>query len=245
MPLPLIAVNEKYVNMKLHHFIASFELNERTAVVTDTKVIHHLSDVLKIGVGERVVIGNGKGNEITIRLSEITPEKIVGTVLEQEAVLEEAGTITLYVSMLKRDSFEFVVQKATEIGITTIVPLITDRTVKLGFNRERLERIIAEAAEQSERALLPEIKDPLTFSVALESSPREQRYFFDREGVSFKDVKHSNACGCSLWIGPEGGWSPAEVARAQEAGAAVISLGKGMLRAETAAIVTSFWAKNF
>lgn len=231
--------------MKLHHFICPFELVDATAVITDTKVIHHLSDVLKIGVGEKVIVSDGKGSEVTLRLSEITKDQIVGVILDQETVLPPGNAVILYVSLLKRDNFELVVQKATEIGVSGIVPVIAERTVKLGFKRERLEKIIAEAAEQSEQALLPELKEPLSLEEALSSASPEARYFFDRDGEAFKEVQRSGTESCSLWIGPEGGWTPSEVARAKASGAKIVSLGRAILRAETAAIVTAFWAQNF
>ncbi len=230
--------------MKLHYFITPFSVAEETVAVADTKVIHHIKDVLKIDVGEKIMLADGAGNKVLIRLSKLGKDFLEGQLLEHEADLPLAPAVTLYAAMLKRDMFELVVQKAVELGITKIVPLITERTVKLGFNRERLERIIIEAVEQSEQSIVPMLGEPLSLSGAFAGTAESSCYFFQQEGSKIAEVILSDKKPIALFIGPEGGFAPEEVGLAKAQGATLVSLGPTMLRAETAAIATVFWARN-
>lgn len=157
---------------------------------------------------------------------------------------EAAVHVTLYCAILKRENFEWVVQKTTELGVRRIVPLITDRTVKTGIRLDRLISIAREASEQSGRGVIPEISKPMEFDQALsETKQYAQNLFFhtsrtgkedsDREATSQKP-KAKRSIG--LWIGPEGGWSDDEVTAATQANIRISSLGPRILRAETAAV---------
>jgi 16S rRNA (uracil1498-N3)-methyltransferase len=135
-----------------------------------------------------------------------------------------------------------VVQKATECGVKKIVPLISARTVKTGLKKERLEKIIKEASEQSGRGMLPALMETMSFSEALEQAKdNEQNFFFDASGSSFADqVLNNNSVG--IFVGPEGGWTSDEINLAKEKGCLLASLGQLILRGETAAIIASYFA---
>ena len=154
----------------------------------------------------------------------------------QQVDREAKNKITLYTSILRRENFEIVVQKATEIGVTKIVPLLSERTVKTGFNQIRLQKILQEASEQSGRTVLPTLAEPMKFEDAITSVDPKTTVLFDGSGSAFK----SKPTTVNLFVGPEGGFSDREVAIASEAGCTIASLGELTLRAETAAIVVSY-----
>ena len=152
-----------------------------------------------------------------------------------------AVAAVLYCAILKRENFELVVQKATEIGVREIVPLITQRTVKLDIKEERLRKIITEAAEQSGRGRVPMLRQAMSFADALADAQRnDANFFFDISDVIVEEGAIGDAMRRGLFVGPEGGWSYEEVLAARAAGCHIISLGALTFRAETAAIIASY-----
>jgi 16S rRNA (uracil1498-N3)-methyltransferase len=230
--------------MRYHRFIGNFDLSQKTIEVTDMGLISQWHSVLRLKTSDIVILCDGKGNESEAVI--LNMEKKVTTlsiVDSKHAIRGTQKDITLYVSILRRENFEIVVQKATEIGITKIVPLLTERTVKTGFNENRFKKIILEASEQSGRTILPSIAEPMKFSEAMQSINPKETFFFDISGkpVSTFDFKLSTL---NLFIGPEGGFSEKEVQVAKDHGCIIASLGELTLRAETAAIVVSYLSCN-
>ncbi len=227
----------------MHHFIIPhLALAEESVSVSERGLIHQLRDVLKLELGEEIVLGDGDGNEATVKLVDLSPKEAVFQVrsrAENRAVAKRR--VILYCAVLKRDSFEWVVAKATEAGVTEIVPLITERTVKLGFNRERLEKIACEAAEQSHRGILLKIHEPMSLEKAFEAVSG-QAFFFDFTTKQFAPAEARSLKEAAIFIGPEGGWSGREHELAEKKGLLVRSLGPTVLRAETAAIVAAYMA---
>src|SRR3989344_2070787 len=132
--------------MKLHRFILPFTIS-----------------------GEQVLLCDEGMNEVLAEVTEIVHKVIkVKVIKEQRNENEPLRKVMLYCAILKRENFELVVQKATEIGVAEIVPVITRRTVKLALKQERLEKIIKEAAEQSGRGVVPTLSKPMEFQEALE-----------------------------------------------------------------------------
>jgi 16S rRNA (uracil1498-N3)-methyltransferase len=150
---------------------------------------------------------------------------------------EPARSVTLCCSILKRENFELVVQKATELGVSRIIPIIAERTVKTGLKMERLKAIAKEATEQSGRGVVPDISEPMSLTDAL-ALPGHKLFF--HTGTQAHPALSSDPA--LLFIGPEGGWSDRDVAAAVSAGCQVCSLGKRTLRGETAAIVACYQA---
>jgi 16S rRNA (uracil1498-N3)-methyltransferase len=151
--------------------------------------------------------------------------------------------VTLFCAVLKKENFELVVQKATECGVSKIIPIITARTVKTGLNLERLQKIAREASEQSGRSTVPEISEPISFDESLEMTRQNDlKILFDISGKFLgKTSKNSPA----IWIGPEGGWTPEEIKKATQNNFKIASLGPNTLRAETAAIVATYMLISF
>ena len=154
----------------------------------------------------------------------------------------------MYQAALKTDKFEWALQKGTELGVSRFVPIVTRRTIPrdtgASANRQdRWHRIIREAAEQSGRSKLPELSPPTGLEEALRSAPqpavmaweREDSFSLDAALDRLRDLARSRAS-ISTFVGPEGGFDPDEVDLAVSCGVSTVSLGRRVLRAETAAI---------
>ncbi len=224
---------------KLRFFVAA-DVTSDTITIEDEALVSQWRTVLRLKEGSEVVLIDPSGMEAVAVIAELSKNKAVLTVVDRSQNTNEPDhEVTLYCAMLKRENFEWVAQKAVETGVTRLVPMITERTVKLGFKRERLETIMREAAEQSGRGKIPTLSEPMSFEQALsDSAAMSTRYFFD---IGAKEPsKAANQTAVALFIGPEGGWSEGERAQAASAGLAVVTLGKRVLRAETAAVIATY-----
>ncbi len=203
----------------------------------------HLTQVLRVEVGQRFEISDNE----RVWLAEIESarkEHVVFRILEPVEVAEPAVHIDLYVALIKFDHLELIIGKATELGVRSITPIETVRSER-GLERAaekriaRWRRIGHEASQQSRRAHLPEIVEPVPFSVVL-SAPADRRLFLDEErtGAPILGELKLHALGdtVALLVGPEGGWVEGEREAAVSAGWRAVSLGSQILRAETAAI---------
>ena len=231
--------------MRLHRFFVDAPLHEGEMTVDSPALCHQMANVLRLRVGERIILLDGERHEAEGELREISAQRAYLTVQSVRAVSAEPTTfVTLYCAVLKRENFEWVVQKTTEVGVGAIVPLLTDRTVKTGLKMERLQKIAREAAEQSGRGIIPEIHFPISFHDAVKACPpAERRLLFHCSPEAIPSAraiptKHSGSVVC--FVGPEGGWSNAEVRLAAEHDFSITSLGALTLRAETAAVVAVY-----
>lgn len=228
--------------MKIHRFIGQFDLNGERLLLRDSDLIHQIRTVLKLQSGEKIVLSDGSGREALAILNNVDKSGIEVSVIERRDADEPQRKVTLYCAILKRENFEYALEKAVEAGASKIVPILTLHTVKLGLNLDRLKKIAKEAAEQSGRGIVPEISEPIKFRQALkEASVNDMNYFFDKAGEEFLRVKPLIST-VGVWIGPEGGWDEIEVKAAEEANFASASLGALVLRAETAVTVAVYLA---
>lgn len=228
--------------MRLHRFIGAFDCSGNTIEITDTDSINQITNVLRLGVGDRLILGDGNGNECVGEISVRQKNMLGVAVIERSKNINEPIVTTLlYCAILKRENFELVVQKATEIGVAEIVPLITTRTVKLDIKEDRLRKIIVEAAEQSGRGRLPLLHMPMKLSEAFEHAhSNDVNFFFAISDLPANASLVRAGARRGLFIGPEGGWTEDEEAAAGAAGCTIVSLGALTFRAETAAIVASY-----
>jgi 16S rRNA (uracil1498-N3)-methyltransferase len=227
---------------KIHRFIGNFDLTAERLLVRDPGFVHQLRDVLKLRVGEPITLCDGLGSEALCTVSKVDKAAIEVAVGSRGAGNDPERRIVLYCAILKRENFEYAVEKAVECGVAKIVPVISARTVKLGLNSDRLKKIAQEAAEQCGRSIVPEISAPAKFRNAVKGAgENDVNYFFDAEGEEFARAKML-AQTAGVWIGPEGGWEEFETKAARAAGFAVSSLGPLVLRAETAVTVAVYLA---
>jgi len=212
---------------------------------------HRLAKVLRLRAGNEVALFNGSGEDIRVRLVDVNERRIAATVVEWVAGPVEAPTkVHLYQSITKGGRFEWLVEKATEIGVARIVPLATLRAVvKSGGEGNRIDRwrrIAIEAAEQCGRSVVPVVEAPCSFAEALDSAPGIVLLPYEAgdhltpniQAVLQEKIDELYAqAAVSVLIGPEGGYAPHEVERAVAAGATVVTLGRRVLRSETAGLV--------
>ncbi len=217
------------------------EVSGSQAILTGRNA-EHLSRVLRARVGQQFEIATTDG----VRLGEIVsiePHRVVFALREArlEKDVRTATRVNLYLAIFKFDRFEWAVEKCTELGVSTIVPVIAARTdahLASAASKlvERWRRIAHEASQQSRRDAAPEILDPEKLTNIL-AAARELRIVLseaERDHSLLDEVKDAGEC--SLAIGPEGGWTNSELNQFQDAGWRSASLGPTILRAETAAI---------
>lgn len=210
-------------------------------------ISHQLRNVLRLGQGSVITLLDGSGAAYPTRIEALDAERATGRVLGKEPVQSEPGLgLTLYQCVLKRERFEWVLQKGAELGVSRFVPVISSRTVvrpaaRLAPKYERWRAIVREAAEQSRRGRLPILGDPLIWDEALEQGAGLQLLVWEEadENSSRFGQAVSKADEVSLLVGPEGGISKEEATAATERGWLPVSLGPRVLRAETAAVAAA------
>lgn len=218
-------------------FVSPEWIKERQAVLSGP-VAHHVCRVLRMRPGDRIILLDGFGWEFETELRAVKPDRVEGRVLGKRLARGEPHTkISLYQGVLKADRFEFVLQKATELGVVEFVPIITARTIvgrldAVRKKRQRWERIICEAAEQSGRGHLPCLQEPLLFAGAcarakqtggLSLLPWEEARFDG--GLSLKQVLQKvDPFTVNLFVGPEEGFTAEESDVAQHYGVRLVNL---------------------
>lgn len=225
--------------MRLHRFILPVSISSDKILVKDKDFFNQIKRVLRLKEGETLILCDGNGNEAVVKIISFEKESVImESVRRYKINTESEREITLYCAVLKKENFEWVVQKATEIGVKKIVPVITQRTIKLNLRLERLEKVAREAAEQSGRGFVPEIQSPMDFSEAVrEHANYDIAVFCDSTGEPAKNIKSKKI---AIFVGPEGGWANEELENAQNIGLPKISLGRNNFRAETAAIIAVY-----
>jgi 16S rRNA (uracil1498-N3)-methyltransferase len=223
-----------------HRFnVGPEQINGGQVTFTD-KQLHQIHNVLRLRRGERVrVFTDGATCDREVELAEKRRGQIVG---ERPLSPEPRTRLTVYPALLQRDKFEGVLQKLTEIGATTVIPVITSR----GLVREspdaarqtRWNVILQEAAEQCGRGSVPRLAPALPFAAAVVDAEGTRLVAYERERErELRDALRSRPRAVSLFVGPEGGFTSEEADCAAGAGAALITLGPRVLRTETAAPV--------
>lgn len=222
---------------KLHRFYLSEIPDNESFYITEPKLVHQLSTVLRYKPGEECILFSEGSDDSVIRIVAIQKKEIE---VHKERTLPAIPTLSrkiiAAVSIIKRDLFELVVQKLTELGVREIVPLLSDRTVKLSINMDRLTTISREATEQSGQHTLVHIHEPMTLATCLTTFPYQSIVFDPRESTSVVALTEQVV----MYIGPEGGWSADDIALLRTHGAQFRTLGSTILRTETAAIVGAY-----
>lgn len=231
--------------MKIHRFLVNEKITEGGMSLVNKDLIHQIKNVLRLEIGETIIIFNEDNGEFQGVIKSIAKNIIkLGEVVKSSQILKIKNQAILYCAILKKENFEMVVQKATEVGIKKIVPLITGRTIKLNLNLERLKKIAQEAAEQSGRVDVPEISPVSSLKTVIELIPSGEVVWCldtltaDQTIPQLKDKK------IHLFVGPEGGWTDEERSFFKQKKFSFLSLGPLVLRGETAAIIASYLACN-
>lgn len=245
----------------------AFSPDWRSAKLSNDET-RHLRNVLRLQSGDEIFLFDGAGKEFHCQVQTVARDSTAVSVTQQvEAAQPESDlNLTLAVALLKGEKFDFVIQKATELGVTRIIPLITSRAdvrIKSDDDAERRttrwQRIVLEATKQCGRARLMKIEKPAMVSDLVRGGDTDsitkanasedarapvkdavQMMFAERQGSSLAetlgDGKNKSQAVTAL-VGPEGGWSDDEIDEARDAGWKIVTLGGRILRAETAGIV--------
>lgn len=218
---------------------------ENSRVVLPDDEARHAVRVLRHGPGDEIVVVDGAGGRYRVRLTETDKRSAAGEIVAAEReVGEPSYRLRVGLGTLKNASrFETFAEKAVELGVSEIVPLVTERTERMSLKAQRMENILVAAMKQSGRSRLPTLTEPQPLADVLAASSgvcilcHESA---DPEAMLPTVLSRAeDARAISVLVGPEGGFSEEEVAAAEEAGWTVASLGPRRLRAETAAIVAA------
>jgi len=230
----------------MHRFFVPPEWIEDDRITFYDETARQMKNVLRIKPGEKVQVLDDKENEYLVEI-ETCEEEIHGKILGKQENKHETGVnLTLLFALAQREKVEWILQKATEIGVSRFIPLVTERSLvrETDLVESKLERwksILKEAAEQSGRSLIPGLEKPVCFSHGLELIKQLDLGLIAWEQEKERGVKeilrneHFHKIG--VLIGPEGGFSQEEKQQAIAQGWKSISLGQRILRMETAALV--------
>ena len=231
----------------MHRFFVPPEWIRGDRVLLREDTAHQVSHVLRMSPGDEVALLDGSGREYTVSLAAFARDRVEGRVLAvDEGDRAPSVGIVLYQGTLKGDRFQWVLQKGTELGVSAFVPLVCRRSVARhtaggpGGRRRRWMATITEAAEQCGARRLPELLEPTPFRAACDAVDPSHTSIIPWEEEAATDLRRAlegpSSHQVNLFIGPEGGFEPEEVEYARRRGIAPVSLGRRILRSETAAI---------
>jgi 16S rRNA (uracil1498-N3)-methyltransferase len=220
-------------------FVEDFNNN---LVVLNEETSKHMINVLRMAQGEEILLTNGKGKKARAAIVDDNRKKCTVQISSIETEVEKARKVAIGISLIKNASrFEWFLEKATEIGVTEIIPLICERTQKEKFRHDRMQHILISAMLQSKQSWLPVLHEATPFEQVLES-PFQKRFIAhceetNKESFSFHQLNQPTSQ--LILIGPEGDFTHGEIQLALTNGFTPISLGTTRLRTETAGIVAA------
>lgn len=203
----------------------------------------HIVQVLRMQPGERLQLTDGKGALLTAVITDDHKKKCRVRIESAETQPPPKKNVTIAISLLKNASrFEWFLEKATEIGVSRIIPLLCERTEKQHARPDRLRNILVSAMLQSQQTWLPELPDPLPLASVLESPASDQRliaHCLEHPRPTQSLASTTSASSALILIGPEGDFSPKEIESALNKGFVPVTLGDNRLRTETAGVVAA------
>lgn len=213
------------------------------AVITlDETTTRHVTQVLRMKEGDQLYLTNGKGKKLLASVQEQSKKKCTVSILQETDVPPSPRQLTVAVSLLKNAArFEWFLEKATETGISDIVPLICDRTERTHFRLDRMKNILVSAMLQSQQYWLPRMPEPVPFNEWIKTAAADSKLIAHcMESAKEPLLKLAQAKGSKcICIGPEGDFTAEEVKQAEEHQFQAVSLGNTRLRTETAAIAAA------
>ncbi len=219
--------------MRLHRFYTTEKLSANISY-TNSEHLHQWRNVFRYSAGDSIILfGDDFEHEYIIESLD-KKQASLKEISKKSSTLQDRE-LTLALAIIKKENFELVLEKCTEIGVTKFMPIVSERSIQKVFNTDRLKKILIEATEQSGWGRVPELLEVSQLTEIL--SPKI--IVLDQTGQSVLPSQVE-----TILIGPEGGWSESELAQFKSAGSKLWSLKTGVLRAETAAILASGIIKN-
>ncbi|MCI6277516.1 MAG: 16S rRNA (uracil(1498)-N(3))-methyltransferase [Clostridium sp.] len=233
----------------MHKFFVSNNLIDGDKAVIEGDDVKHIYKVLRLQVGDEIIINNLNGQEYLARIEDISKKEVQASIIEKIDISNESPIrIHLYQGLPKSTKMDLIVQKGTELGISSITPVITERVVVKNegeFKKvDRWQRIALEASKQSKRTLIPAINTPISFEAMMEKMNSMDLIvvpYENAEGYGIKnmvkDLKIDSITDIAIVIGPEGGFEEDEISKLKDMGAHIVTLGPRILRTESAGFV--------
>ncbi len=227
--------------MQLPYFYQKDIDVSKTQLVLSEETSKHCVQVLRMKEGEQLQLTNGIGNLLTAEIIAANKKNCIIKIIKTQSHQSQTKRISITISLLKNASrFEWFLEKATEIGVVEIIPIITKRTERQYFRFDRMNSILIAAMLQSQQTFLPILHEPILYNEIFKSLNFETKLIAHCEEdkkVDIKDIVTSN--NTQILIGPEGDFTPDEIALALQHNYQPVSLGNTRLRAETAGIVAA------
>lgn len=233
----------------MQHFFVTPDMVNDTEIYIEGQDVNHMKNVLRMKIGELVEISDGNNLKYLCEVAEYEPERAVLKIVERkEADTELPSKLYLFQGLPKNDKMELIVQKAVELGAYEIIPVSMKRCVvrldakKASKKVERWNSISESAAKQAGRSIIPEVTEVLSYEQALEKAkgldltlvPYELAEGMEETKQLVAKIQRGQSVG--IFIGPEGGFERDEIERAIEGGASIVTLGRRILRTETAGL---------
>jgi 16S rRNA (uracil1498-N3)-methyltransferase len=225
--------------MRLHRFFVNHNLDDKKEVVVkDSELYNQLKNVFRFTVGGQVILLDGSGYEYHSVISSFGfGETSFSIISKRQSKSVPDRELHLICSLIKKNKFEWILEKGTELGVSRFIPVLTQRSEKKSLNMERMQKILKEATEQSERATIPILENVSDLENVL--SREIPLLAFDPKGESFVAKHAANYSPLGILIGPEGGWTERELFLFKKNKIPIYSLGKAVLKAETAALAVA------
>jgi len=221
-------------------------LNPQDAIVLPEETSRHCIQVLRMKAGEQLQLTDGKGNLFTVRISKADKKNCIVAVEEKTYVPPNIKKVSIAISLLKNaNRFEWFLEKATEMGVSEVIPLICKRTERQHFRFERMNHILVAAMLQSQQCWLPVLQEPQPFEKIISLSVYAQKLIAHCEETNKKPLRNiAEGNEIQILIGPEGDFTPEEIELALQDHFQPVSLGSTRLRTETAGIVAAALLMN-
>lgn len=211
-------------------------LGEGVTVELNSAQANYLANVMRLGAGAELLVFDGLSGEWLARVADVGKKRMSLTVERQTRETEIIPDVWIAFAPVKRAQTDWLVEKATELGVARLVPVMTQRTIAERVRLDRLESIAIEAAEQCGRTRIPQIVDPVPLRRFIEELDPARHFYFADEAGGEPLMRAYRDGPAVILVGPEGGFTDEERAFIRGEGARAISLGPRILRAETAAL---------
>lgn len=212
-------------------------------VVLDEAASKHIVQVLRMQNGEQLQLTNGKGDLFTAEITDNNRKRCAVKIVNTEKKPSATTNVSIAISLIKNHTrFEWFLEKATEIGVSEIIPLICSRTEKTAFKTGRMKNILVSAMLQSQQCWLPDLHEPIKFTELVKSSAHQQKFIahcMDGSKRNLADLNNESLSSKIIMIGPEGDFTDDEITAALGNYFSAVTLGENRLRTETAGIAAA------
>ncbi|MBS4535567.1 16S rRNA (uracil(1498)-N(3))-methyltransferase [Clostridium sp. D2Q-14] len=235
----------------MNRFFVSKKDIENDIVTIKSDDVKHIKNVLRLKKSDEISVCDNTDNEYIVKIINITNEEVKGNIIKEINIKRESNiNITLYQGFPKSSKMDMIIQKATELGVKKIVPVITDRTIvkikdqkKENKKIDRFKKIAIEASKQSKRGIIPEVTSIMSIDEVIEEIDKNSSFtivpYEDENKLGIKsficEVENKNI---NIIIGPEGGFTEREISKLKNIDSRIVSLGPRILRTETAGLTT-------